>query len=331
MLTRGVLIIAIWFSGALIARAAEYRITDLGDLGGTLVIPLAINNAAQVVGRADLPDDMIHAFYFDGQMHDLGPGQAYAINDHGAVAIDAGNSIVVWTSSAGHTPLGFQGVPSDINNSGQVAGYGEPGAFVFTPNETVLTLPTLGGVAVVHALNNSGYAVGFSRGPNYSIEHAVLYRDGTIIDLGVLGDSLSSYAADINSHDQVVGGSGAAFVWDDANGMRSLGELGVSSDANAINDSGTVVGNYLNDDGLSRGFVWDSANGMRDLNTLIPTNSGWTIAIANDINNQGQIVGWGNLNGESRGFLLTPIPEPAAMALALAGLGALTIFARQGR
>ena len=57
------------------------------------------------------------------------------------------------------------------------------------------------------------------------------------------------------------------------------------------------------------GFIWDSVNGMRDLNDLIPSNSGWLLGDPFAINDSGQIVGLGFLNGdEQRAFLLTPIP-----------------------
>ncbi|MCH8912583.1 MAG: immunoglobulin domain-containing protein [Planctomycetes bacterium] len=46
---------------------------------------------------------------------------------------------------------------------------------------------------------------------------------------------------------------------------------------------------------------------MIDLNDLIPPDSGWTLHEAKDINESGQIVGWGlNPDGLGRGFLLTP-------------------------
>jgi probable HAF family extracellular repeat protein len=43
-----------------------------------------------------------------------------------------------------------------------------------------------------------------------------------------------------------------------------------------------------------------------DPNDLIDSQSGWVLSGAKDINNSGQIVGFGNLNGEERAFLLTP-------------------------
>ena len=39
---------------------------------------------------------------------------------------------------------------------------------------------------------------------------------------------------------------------------------------------------------------------------LIPADSGWILTAAWDINDAGQIVGVGTLNGEQRGFVLTP-------------------------
>jgi probable HAF family extracellular repeat protein len=45
---------------------------------------------------------------------------------------------------------------------------------------------------------------------------------------------------------------------------------------------------------------------MLDLNNLIPANSGWFLQAANAINDKGQIVGEGTLNGQIEAFLLTP-------------------------
>jgi hypothetical protein len=45
---------------------------------------------------------------------------------------------------------------------------------------------------------------------------------------------------------------------------------------------------------------------MKDLNKLIPSGSGWVLEQAFAINNAGQIVGTGTINGKEHGFLLTP-------------------------
>ena len=83
---------------------------------------------------------------------------------------------------------------------------------------------------------------------------------------------------------------------------------GVSfSQANAINNPGTVVGFFtLPDFSDTHAFVWSSKGGMKDLNLLIPANSGWDLQSANGIGNNGRIVGNGTINGEFHAFLLIP-------------------------
>ena len=43
-----------------------------------------------------------------------------------------------------------------------------------------------------------------------------------------------------------------------------------------------------------------------DLNTLIPKNSPWYLQNASSINDAGEIIGWGTINGEVHAFLATP-------------------------
>ena len=55
---------------------------------------------------------------------------------------------------------------------------------------------------------------------------------------------------------------------------------------------------------------------MTDLNAVLPSGSGLFLEFATAINDAGQIVGWGLLNGETPAFLLTPLvtptPDPSA-------------------
>ena len=65
---------------------------------------------------------------------------------------------------------------------------------------------------------------------------------------------------------------------------------------------------------------------MQDLNSLLAPSSGpgWELDSANAINDAGQIVGEGLVNGQDHAFLLTPTPEPGAAAIAIiAGFGLL--------
>jgi probable HAF family extracellular repeat protein len=77
----------------------------------------------------------------------------------------------------------------------------------------------------------------------------------------------------------------------------------VSAEAHASNHTGIVVGVGARADGTTR--AWAYRNGsLRDLNALLPPNSGWILNAAEDINDAGQIVGMGTLNGVQRGFVM---------------------------
>ena len=109
--------------------------------------------------------------------------------------------------------------------------------------------------------------------------------------------------------------------------MTDLGTLGgVSSEANAINNEGQVVGDF---EVKYQDYAFLFEDGaMVDLNSLISASSGWDLAVATDINDQGDIVGYGeNSAGNTDGFLLIPVPEPVSTALL--GIGGLILFLRR--
>ena len=88
--------------------------------------------------------------------------------------------------------------------------------------------------------------------------------------------------------------------------------------AYAVNNAGDVVGMF--DSSFYRAFLWREGT-MFDLNRCIPSNSGWRLVSARGINNFGQIVGIGILNGTGsinqgdivnggyRSFMLNPLPD----------------------
>jgi hypothetical protein len=91
------------------------------------------------------------------------------------------------------------------------------------------------------------------------------------------------------------------------------------AEAREINDAGQVVGwseeMYLIDEEsghglIQRGVLWEEDGSVLDLNALMGfvPRSGMQFPLAEplDLNNVGQIVGY----GPQGGWLLTPVPEP---------------------
>jgi RHS repeat-associated protein len=88
--------------------------------------------------------------------------------------------------------------------------------------------------------------------------------------------------------------------------------------ANKENSSGEIVGGVYDTICASPhdATVWTAATGMISLNSLIDPNSGWTLVLANGINDQHEVVGYGYYYDQPRAFKLTlpdlsPCPAPA--------------------
>ncbi|MGA2336194.1 MAG: hypothetical protein ABSG08_12525 [Terriglobales bacterium] len=216
----------------------------------------------------------------------------------------------LWTSADGMTAFGGSWPPTFVNgisNTGQIVGqnsyYPQPdtwgiGHATSWKKGVVTDLGTLGGGADVAdygssagGVNDLGQVVGWSTTDPipFSLDsspvHAVLWTpSGVIRDLGTLPGDVSSVASKINFFGQVIGSSGNT--------------LYLNTSCDCSEDSPFEV--------TGRPFIWTQRSGMQDLNTLIPGTSGWVLNSATGINNWGQIVGSGMLNGEQRGFLLTP-------------------------
>jgi probable HAF family extracellular repeat protein len=95
--------------------------------------------------------------------------------------------------------------------------------------------------------------------------------------------------------------------------MIDLGNLGITSNAHAINNHGQIVGGSRTSDGTIHGFIWEGGGPMVDLNDLIPPNSSLTLDFAVAINDRGTIAGLGRPpgcddleDGCGRAYLLAP-------------------------
>jgi len=225
------------------------------------------------------------------------------------------------------------GISQFINNPGVVVGGADmsihdptaPGCadcflvHAFRWQDGVVTdLRALPGVNFSHAtsINARGWATGGSFTAEFDplkgqpAEHAVLWKDDRIVDLGTLGTGLESAGLYVNNAGEVVGFStfnttpdpssflGAtirAFIW--RNGvMQDLGTLGGpgSFPSGGCNNErpGLVAGSSSTLSGESHAFLWDNGK-MTDIPTL-----GGSFGAAQCANNKGQVIGQSNLAGD---------------------------------
>jgi probable HAF family extracellular repeat protein len=234
-------------------------------------------------------------------------------------ALSTPESALLWTSPTTPTTLvplsGSAGsaLAFAINDAGQVVGTssidssGNTRATLWQ-GSSVKDLGILPGYrsSKATAINSAGAAagVGISSAAvdieGNPIDHALLFSNGSVIDLGTLGGS-SSVANGINSAEQIIGWSNIpsdtnppshATLWQ-ANVSTDLGTLGgTNSFAMAINEEGVIVGESdlpgLNSAGRTSTHATMWKDGVAtDLGTL---GSG-TLSNAFAINSGGDIVG----------------------------------------
>jgi probable HAF family extracellular repeat protein len=190
---------------------------DLGSFGGTMTASVnGLNERGEVVGGNFLAGDVqIHPFLWDGEkLIDL-----IAPPFEGSA-----NGEAAWINEAGEV-VGIAGLP----------------------------FPCPGGQS--------------------QVQHAFLWRNGVITDLGTVAGTPNSQASFINSRTQIVG-------------------LSFACDFSVFN-----------------AILWEEGS-MVDLNTLIPANSPFHLYSASFIDDHGQIATFGILaNGDTHAVLLVPCDE----------------------
>lgn len=313
--------------------------TALGDLPGGVVASeaRAINNLGVVVGFSSAeslssPGDAQYRGFIwqNGTLSTLPELSGYQVTDTYALSVnDSGQAVgysgvvggyraVLWSGGAAQD-LGvidasyYSSKAFAINNQGQVVGESSGSnishAFIWQ-NGVMTSLGDLPGGSDKYSsaagINNLSQVVGtgyVDKGSaSTSRAHAFLWENGTMLDLGVLGDVTIdlSYATDINNLGQVVGYATTA--------------------------NGSLASRHA--------FIWQDGV-MRDLNDLIeiPLGSEVELMEATAVNDKGEIVGWMyNDVGYRHAFLAiptTPVPEPETYVLMLAGLAFMGWAARR--
>jgi probable HAF family extracellular repeat protein len=316
-----------------------YSINNSGQVAGSSFAPNAFSHAFRYtdgVGLVDLNQFTRSAITYGGGINDLGQVGGSVDVSGGAGGYHPfrytdGVGLVDLGTLPGYT-LGYGGA---INADGQVVGsaYGASAnpnmlrAFRYSDDDGMEDLGTLGRSSTSEGINNSGIVVGSSETPttpmgdHWNPGHAFLYTDCKgMQDLNELIDSSAGWelrrASGINSSRQIVGfgahnGVGVRAFRFKRGVVQDLGTFpgGGISYALGINNRGEVVGAaYLDASGVGnfRAMLYTDRLGIQNLNDLISPAAGWVLREANGINNQGQIVGWGEFNGQEHAFRLTP-------------------------
>jgi len=300
----------------------------------------------------------------NGTIQSLGfTGLARAVNNNGIVVGETGSANLQtpngyafsWqggvTTNLGTLGGAYSGA-YDINDSGVITGFANIDPMGYTPevhrtnafkyeSGTMTNLGTVWsptGYSRGHGINDAGEVAGrasISDFENSSKHQSTWDASGTISLHNTFVGSYST-AQQINNSGVAVGlayDSSAsitnfdrAVVWDE-NGFHFMDDLGSGyGRAWSINDAGVIVG-YSFDSGFAQSAtVSFDGQSVIELSTLVDNLVGWSVLkAAYDVNELGQIVGYGTYNGEERAFLLSPtaVPVPAAVWLFGSALGLL--------
>ena len=279
---------------------------------------------------------------------------AYGVSGDGSVIVGSiaqatNNQAFRWTGSTGVVPLGYlpgqwsssaEAVSSDGNT---VVGYSQGtrsgNAFIWTTSGGMANVNPALAQSAAYAVSDDGKTIvgTVSSGPFRWTSAGGVTRFGAGSDLvaGISGDG--STVVGCRVYVSYVGGSyqvtQQAYSWNASQGMVFLGylpgTLQMSCALDASGDGSTIVG-WADSGSGYKAAIWDAAHGWRDLNQVLASAGvdlvGWDLTSAMAISNDGQIItGSGtDPNGNTEGWVVTLVPEPASLGF-LSSLLALAV------
>lgn len=311
--------------------ALQYSVIDIGALLGANTIPTAINSSGYVIGYRNVSGvttafaySRFHrAHHFEDEVALFnGYTSAEAINDQGLIVARPPRRGAVLTGTGSVTNIYAPGTVghSGINDSGVVAGtytdtfLHNPTAFVSVNGQSARAIGEPGDSAA-YAINDAGLVAGTNQ------QGATLFDPNDHRRNVQIGNQFNytSVATDVNQHGDATGhydafdfiGPGAAdfaFLYKDGQMHRITTTSAFRNvEPTALNDSDVIVGQMSVTNrhgfGVRHAFVYVHGK-VRDLNSLIPSASGVALTIATDVNDSGEIVCAGLVNGRTHAFIL---------------------------
>ena len=305
----------------------QHALLDLGTLGGpnSSVAWNVKNTEGIIVGISQTADP-----------EPLGERWSSAAFYSGPNAVGFINLGFVWEGcqmrGLPNFPGGNNGFATGANNLGQVVGWAEndvhdptcvspqvlqfrPAVWELGPPDQIHDLPLISGdtSGAATATNDNGQVVGISgicdqAVGRHTAKHAVLWENGSVINLGNLGAQWWNTPTAINQRGDIVGFAGDpafvegdivhAFIWNRHSRIQPLLALPgrtpahVDSEAYGINEHGQVVGTSCDANFVDcRAVVWDHGAVPTDLNDLKAPGFPARLESAKDINDNGEITG----------------------------------------
>ena len=298
-----------------------YNIVDLGTLPGTTQsIATGINASGQVVGVSYSSSDGTYTpntalqylnisydagaksfLYSGGQTTQISPtgGPVNAINNDGQVV--GGND-------------------SSLNNAGQYVG-GAPNRLVVGGTPTILS----GFVPLV--INDQTLLGGATYSPSGGYTHAALYQEGHVTDLSnsLMLKGAGDVVLALNNAGNAIIAEGLMGGANPVHYMLYSAATGHATDLTTLAGGSGLAALALNnkDQIVGTGFLYSDGQ-FTSLQSLLPSTSHWSNLNATGINDSGQIVGQGLIDGQEHAFLMSPqsVPEPTTLTVLALGFGA---------
>lgn len=307
-------------------------LTSLYYRGGSNLVGRILNNAGQIVGDVATSSGIHAALWQTNHIQDFATlggteSSAFDINDWGEIVgfsfrtnlssrapflvTTGANKMVVLPGF----PAGAVGSASFINRRHQILGtYSlinpidqtlEPAGLFIWANGTFQDLEAYVGFTPIHTTNHS-----------LAILSVQAMNDAGDF-IGVIGESVTQNFSTQNKYSQFLYLTQPAFGYNPGfHQFPLLGREPLNFQTVVMNNYGKLIFSEVpsGHSGDPRfDYVWEGAEAT-PLDQILPPNSGWSELNANCLNDLGQIVGQGTLNGKRQAFLLSLRPLSAVIS-----------------